>query len=96
MIDFYERTNSTVIASLATLQAAVSTMDGLSQEAFTTIAAAARGALQRMDGLGSGPYLATALGAILWAAEDAENRINSEAENVGCNHSRHERRGSAG
>lgn len=84
-------------SSLASTQATtIKTMDRLSQEAFTTIEEAALGMLQRIEGLEQDSYLAVALDEILWAAGDTKNRINAEAEIVGCNYIRHEGRGNHG
>lgn len=71
------------------LQAAVETMDLLSQGGFSEISAIAKLALislelpagyQRLD------VIATAFEAIRCKAEDMQNCINVEAEQVGCNY----------
>ncbi|MDR1968286.1 MAG: hypothetical protein LBQ32_06275 [Burkholderiaceae bacterium] len=71
------------------LRAAVETMDSLSQEGFSEIAAIAKLALISLktpEGYRHLDGIAYAIGAIRSKAQDVENCINSEAEGVGCNY----------
>jgi len=74
------------------LQGAIHTMDCLSQSAFSDITAIATLALSYIehagvDGAWRRENLVRALNIIRNRALDAENCINVEAENVGCNYS---------
>lgn len=71
------------------LQAAVYDMDCLAQGGFSEISAIAKLALAAMetpDGYRHPETIAQALRAIWGKADDIENCINCEAEEVGCNY----------
>jgi hypothetical protein len=79
------------------LRNAIEVMDALSQEGFSEIAAIANLALARMEMPGcyhSLGDIAYALLAIKQKAENIENYVNAEAEDVGCNYTNpfHKRR----
>jgi hypothetical protein len=64
-------------------------MDWMSQEGFSKIASVAKLALARLEspeGHKDIDDIANALGLIWSTAESAQNTINIEAENVGCNY----------
>ena len=68
---------------------AVESMDGLSQDGFSEIAAIAKLALawlEKPDAYRHMDVTANALSAIWGKAEDIQNCINSQAEEVGCNY----------
>ncbi len=68
----------------------INRMDADAQQAFGDIATLARNALGALDSLGStGPHaqaIRAALDSVWFKAEDAGNRINAGAEEVGCNY----------
>lgn len=69
------------------LRSAVEVMDAISQEGFSEISAIATlalAALETLHGCNDIEIIARTLGAIKRRAEDSENYINSEAEQVGC------------
>jgi hypothetical protein len=71
------------------LRYTINTIDAMSQNAFSEIAAIAGLALSRLEtpeGLLRLEDIAYALQAIRSKAHDIENCINAEAESVGCNY----------
>lgn len=67
----------------------INLMDCLSQDGFSEISSIAKLALSRLetpDGYNRIDDIANALDAIWKKADDIENCINSEAEEVGCNY----------
>ncbi|MCL2012420.1 MAG: hypothetical protein FWG75_06515 [Cystobacterineae bacterium] len=71
------------------LQDTVESMDNLSQDGFSEIEAIAMLAEQWLESPDSHKHLnivSTALRAIWGKAQDIQNCINSEAENVGCHY----------
>lgn len=71
------------------LQGAVHFMDALAQEGFSEISAIAKlalAALETPDGYRDTETIARALRAIWYKADDIENCINHQAEEVGCNY----------
>lgn len=71
------------------LKAAITEMDALSQNGFSEIAAIANLALlalEHRDAPHRMEHIAYAFSAICGVAECAENCINSQAEEVGCNY----------
>jgi hypothetical protein len=73
---------------LNTLRQTIRQMDALSQEGFTDVAAIAKlikAALKAANFSDPQNMIIPALGQIVDRAGDAENCINSEAEEVGCN-----------
>ncbi len=77
------------IPEVEKLREKVESMDCLSQDGFTTISTIAKLVLDRLEtpaGHNGLEYLATALELIWNKAEDIQDRINSEAEQVGCNY----------
>lgn len=81
--------NSTQVHSIQALRSTIETMDALSQEGFSRIAAIASLALLAVNEQDRGPNsenIRQALHAICDKARDIENCINYEAEKVGCNY----------
>ncbi len=79
----------TTTSDVQKLREAIENMDGLSQDAFSEIAAIASLALSRFEtpnGYLSSEDIVYALRAIRSTAQSTENSINCEAEQVGCNH----------
>ncbi len=77
------------ITEIDRLRSTVHDMDFLSQEGFSEISAIAKLALMAMehpDGYRHPEIIAHALRSISGKAEDIENCINSEAEEVGCHY----------
>jgi len=77
------------------LRNAVEFMDCLSQDGFSEIASIARIALSSLEtpnGYRNLDNIANALKAILGKADDIQNCINGEAEQVGCNYTDDARR----
>lgn len=74
---------------ISRLQSAITDMDALSQEGFSEIAAIARLTLRAMEAPSTttrdNEDIAQALRTIWGKADDIQNCINCEAENVGCN-----------
>ncbi len=72
---------------IAQLRSSINAIDSLSQDGFSEISVIARLALVAMESKRgySSVDLALALQAIWKKAEDFENCINCEAENLGCN-----------
>lgn len=74
---------------LRRLQTAVFDMDCLAQGGFSEISAIAKlalAALETPDGYRHPETIAHALRAIWGKADDTENHINGQAEEVGCNY----------
>ena len=72
-----------------TLRDTVELMDCLSQSGFSEISSVAKLALSRLetpDGCRHLDDIANALAAIWGKADDIQNCINSQAEEVGCNY----------
>lgn len=72
-----------------TLKSTIETLDGLSQDGFSEIATLAQMALAHMETPGAYLWpetLAQVLRTIRAKAEDIENLINCEAEQVGCHY----------
>ena len=77
------------MSDIAKLQATVQTMDALSQDGFSEISTLASMALKLMETEHAYLYpeaIAQVLTSIHAKANDIENLINSEAEEVGCNY----------
>ena len=77
------------VPEVQNLRNAVEFMDCLSQSGFSEISSIAKLALSRLetpDGYRHLDNIANALKAIWGKADDIQNCINSEAEQVGCNY----------
>lgn len=80
--------NSTQVHSTRDMGDVINTIDCLSQEGFSSIAAIASLALLAMETspVGNTENIIQALRTIRGKARDIENCINYEAETVGCNY----------
>lgn len=80
--------NSTQVHSTRDMRAVINTIDSLSQEGFSSIAAIASLALLAMEksSVGNTENVIQALRTIRGKALEIENCINAEAETVGCNY----------